>query len=85
MDHVIQLAVYAGKLEARLEALEARVKELEEEPAGNVFQVNTAPESPVPEPAEEPERPFRMDDKKMQEGLSNILAYTGAPQGGKEG
>ncbi len=74
MDNTIALAIYIGKLEARVERLEGLLAE-REQPISS-----TAPEDGRRAAAEQPAEPSqeaeeRLAEKRFQEGMDSILSY----------
>lgn len=77
MNELISLAIYVGRLEARLEALEKR-PDVEEAPHVRLGLGHTEPS-----PDEAADRDAQQAAKLLQEGIDNIMNYQGP--GGKGG
>ena len=73
MDALISLAIYVGKLEARIESLEKGRK--------------AAPEANEPDdaPVLEEKSEEREEEKKIMEGMENIFAYEWPPKKKEDG
>lgn len=72
MNDMIQLAVYVGKLEARLEAMEKQLSARETVPIRLDMGGHDAPDSAEPDDD--------LASKRLQDGIDSILGYQWPPR-----
>lgn len=74
MNEMFSLAVYMGKLEARLEALEKRLEGMDDAPK---VQLGMGHKEEGEDPAD---KDAQLASRLMQEGIDNIMGYQWPPK-----